>query len=542
MSIGNPPQRLSFLPQWPKNNTYVYNAQDPKCAPGTPQALCLTYRGGFYDRTASSTQQASNANASGGDPFDQIQAREGWSTANNPNIAQWSTDDFQLNQNTTMSRFPLGVLQVDSGEVQYAPQHILGLGRNSTILSALKSARRIASRSWGMYYGKIGVTPAGQLDGSFVIGGYDRAKTQGRGATSALGEVGRCPSEMIVTISGLLLNFPNGTDVDTFAGSSRAFQACIVPNFPLLMTMPSDFFASLDRLWGSSTNGQRSTGVNFWGAAYDPEQGLPYYGDLTLQVSTGGQTLPIRIPNDQLFMPDVTYADNGGLAVNYSRQIAMINPLYPPNDRDLAILGRNFLTSAYVMSNEDTRTFTLWTANATSESDPIAIDEDGKEVNQTCSTSDESISTNTTNPALPSTRPSEAGQTTQGSPEAQQLSTGAIVGIAVGAASGVLLLAVAAYMLHRRQRKDRERKAAESAALMAGTSPYGSHPSSYGGHDSFNAYFAPHPMQEMAGDRDPGELQGEHKEPERHELPGTELRPTSILKKAVKIATGDAGR
>ncbi len=147
----------------------------------------------------------------------------------------------------------------------------LGLGSNSTILNALKTSGQIASRSWSVFWGRTGATANTQLDGSFVVGGYDRAKVSDANCTRSLNSSkSSCVNEMLVTIIDIVLNFPNGTDASLFDGAqSSAMAACIVPDYPVLMTMPLDpYFSSFETLTNTSFT-DRSLGLNYYGMLYD---------------------------------------------------------------------------------------------------------------------------------------------------------------------------------------------------------------------------------------------------------------------------------
>jgi hypothetical protein len=79
-----------------------------------------------------------------------------------------------------------------------------------------------------MFWGLEGLNKHSQLDGSFVMGGYDRAKVSGPNYTQALANDDHCNTKMLVAISDLVLNFPNSTNVSLFNGTSntalRAFM------------------------------------------------------------------------------------------------------------------------------------------------------------------------------------------------------------------------------------------------------------------------------------------------------------------------------
>ncbi|KAF2158002.1 hypothetical protein K461DRAFT_28340 [Myriangium duriaei CBS 260.36] len=244
LSLGTPSQLLSFRPMLPGNNTYVYGNDNQACSQfQTGSGACITYRGGFYSPDSSTSRMSSSVNASGADPFD--------STIQNSNTSDvtWSQDIIQLGGNTTLNGYPLGVLEEATGNDELAQQNILGLGANSTLLNTLKSAGRIASRSFGMFYGLTGATPSAQMDGSLVLGGYDRAKVVGQGVATKFISNPICPTNMLVTLSGLVLNYPNGSDIDVLAEHTEPFQACILPSFPSLIAIPDALFNALTSAW-----------------------------------------------------------------------------------------------------------------------------------------------------------------------------------------------------------------------------------------------------------------------------------------------------
>lgn len=176
-----------------------------------------------------------------------------------------------LSSNVTLGSFPIGIAQADWGEQGYFPQVALGLGPNSTILNTLKSTGQIASRSWSMFWGRTGATSATQLDGSFVFGGYDRAKVTGVNHTSALTTAkSACSTNLLVTITDMILNFPNGTDTSLFGAveKSTVLAACIVPTYPVLMTIPTTpYFNNFETFTNENLPG-RSFGLYYYGMLY----------------------------------------------------------------------------------------------------------------------------------------------------------------------------------------------------------------------------------------------------------------------------------
>jgi len=237
------------------NNTYIYD-QKGQCETGTTIPYCISYRGNLFDENGSRSWSSQNSVvAAGGDETDV-------KTDGELAKAIWGTDTMRLNSNISISTIPLGV-QRTSWQGQYHRQHLLGFGTNSTLLTALKSAGKIQSRVWSFFWGLQGATAPAQMDGSIVIGGYDKAKVVGNRTTLPLNTGGKCASGMLITVSQIIMNFPNGTAPDILKGNTMS--ACLVPDFPSLMTIPPVHFEAFQSFAGIVwENSARSFGVNFW--------------------------------------------------------------------------------------------------------------------------------------------------------------------------------------------------------------------------------------------------------------------------------------
>lgn len=188
------------------NDTWVYNTTSPSCPRDKTSSWCETYRGGLYDPDGSSTAQAvADVFAAGASPSDTYRAAglHVWESA-------WTMDDLGAGS-FTLHDYPIGMPGFDYG-TQNHPQGALGLGPNSTLLTALKDAGHIASKSYGYWWGEDGATSNAQMDGSLVLGGYDAAKTQGANITIPLRTPSvACMSGMHLTISDIVMRFPNST-------------------------------------------------------------------------------------------------------------------------------------------------------------------------------------------------------------------------------------------------------------------------------------------------------------------------------------------
>lgn len=243
----------------PLNNTFVYGTNG-RCSKSWTDSSCTTFRGGQYDEFASASRGGlANPDAY---PKDGSQYPD----------CNWVTDNLVVNSNSTLGDFPIGIALEDAGLQGYHPQAALGLGPNSTVLNTLKNAGQIMSRSWAMFWGRTGATKGTQMDGNFVFGGYDRAKVSGASYTQDLvyNSNPSCLSGMLVTVTDIVLNFSNGTSASLFDGAaSTAMSACLLPDFPVLMTIPLEpYFQRFQQFTGANDFG-RSFGIYYYGMIYN---------------------------------------------------------------------------------------------------------------------------------------------------------------------------------------------------------------------------------------------------------------------------------
>ena len=167
-----------------------------------------------------------------------------------------------------------------------------------------------------------------------------------------------------------------------------------------------------------------------------PLYGLPltyhsYPGSLQVSLSNGPS---VTIPNDLLFVPQQSIQwDSGAITSNQSMLTMLVETLPDGADREIPVLGRNFLEYVYLFVDLDANTFTLWEANVTSDTNLVAVGGD-------CSSST-SGAQNTTAATNPSTATPAS------------LSTGAIAGIAVGGVAVIALIVAVVFVLLRRRKR-----------------------------------------------------------------------------------------
>ena len=173
-------------------------------------------------------------------------------------------------------------------------------------------------------------------------------------------------------------------------------------------------------------------------------------GDLEITLSN---SLTVTIPNKQLVLPELDYGDDGRpLISNDSTREVLINSLQQINRYDMPLLGRVFLTSAYLHVNNEKEEWTMWQANPTTDQNIIAIP--GK-VDSTCSPSSTASSSSSAVNGITAVSTSTAGNgdNTPAPVKSAVLGTAAIVGIVIGATALLVLLAILGLFLIRKRRK-----------------------------------------------------------------------------------------
>ena len=163
-----------------------------------------------------------------------------------------------------------------------------------------------------------------------------------------------------------------------------------------------------------------------------------FHGDLTFYLDSG---LEIRVPNNQFVFPEAEIDKAGSRVLNQTQQSILINDI----EDEALILGRYFLTAAYLMVNQDAGTFTLWKANVAEESKPVRVFDE--KTGEKCGDK----ATGVIQPSASSTsKPENESQEGGTSP-----SGGVIGGIVVGSILGASLIAAGVYYALSQYRKRR---------------------------------------------------------------------------------------
>ena len=206
----------------------------------------------MYDVAASTTERhAANVYAAGGDASDLTY--RGSTTLEQLLNGAWADDVFTFGD-IKLSQYPIGMPGSDAvrGNVK---QENLGLGRNSTLLNALYESKQITSHSYSWWWRKTG--PIEKMDGSMVLGGYDRAKVSGENYTQSVATPKiACQSGLQVSISDLRLDFLNGTTASILQGPARkSIDACLEPHNPSVAMLQAPYITSFEELTGTHNVG-----------------------------------------------------------------------------------------------------------------------------------------------------------------------------------------------------------------------------------------------------------------------------------------------
>jgi hypothetical protein len=164
--------------------------------------------------------------------------------------------------------------------------------------------------------------------------------------------------------------------------------------------------------------------------------------------------LQIPIANTQVVQPDATILSDGSISYNDTLNELNVIALLPPNNGDIVQLGRQFLSGAYLMVNEDNGTFTLWQATGGSDESLVAVDENNVVFTPTCSST-----------AVPSPVPTGSlSSSPSAHPSPPKPTTSSVVGPVVGAIAGVVLLVALGVLFWMSKRKNKAVRAADNSS------------------------------------------------------------------------------
>ncbi|EXJ81473.1 hypothetical protein A1O3_07765 [Capronia epimyces CBS 606.96] len=313
--IGTPEQDIVLMPWAELNNIWIYD-QQAFCDPTSifSEEICFVRRGSYYlEDDSSSFKQALDIIDAGGASTETTVTGSELGIKNLVSTGLGGTDTLKIGSTEALDTFPVAIPRQD-WDGGYTTLHALGFGSNSTYLNALLEAKQIGARVWSIFWGRMWLANP-PMDGSLVLGGYDRTKVIGQDLTQNLdfGSTG-CWT---------------GTEQTLFPANT-VLPVCLVPQRQLLLEAPGSIYSKFENVTLT-----KNIGLSFclhWGAHL---------------FDTGTHS---RIFNE-------------------SQREVLISSL---GDQP-ATLGRYFLTAAYLMVDQDAGTFTLWQANPSNNTDLVAI-------------------------------------------------------------------------------------------------------------------------------------------------------------------------
>jgi hypothetical protein len=179
-------------------------------------------------------------------------------------------------------------------------------------------------------------------------------------------------------------------------------------------------------------------------------------------------TSKFTLSNDILILPREYVASDGAFQTDSSSPGIAFTPTSNDNVNDVSIIGRPFFSAAYIMVDLDAETWTIWQANATTDTRLVSVGGDCAEKPRVNTappkiTPPDAGATNETsiNNTTVSTTPAPVGQASVG------LEAGAIAGIALGAVFGSGLLAGALVICWLRRKRQMRRRSTGSEADIA---------------------------------------------------------------------------
>lgn len=384
-------QYLCGVPSTVTNTTFYTTSllcsDDNIRAQSLTYAQCLSRRGGGLSVSASgqplgpdAPQTTSTSGFNGSDP--------GWVPIMKPDdpfpAAVLATLHLQGRESITMAA---GL--IESG-TNHTATHI-SLGDRSVLLSSLLSAGRIAARSFGFDAGSQSYSAP--RAGGLVLGGWDDGARAGTEVRFAMAEYeenhelnGKRTCPLQVTVASMVLRPAGGdgsTDYNLGIEPAHPQQACLemYDNYPRL---PSGVIGKIRdgfqaftgsteqpiRYAATSSPTDATTGSKDDGLLgqleeiYIPEPGLIYpYNNLTsrfngsLVIMLAENNFTVEIPVEELYNPVRGIARDGTRVVNGNfTELAVYQD---PAPEDAAVLGKVFLSRAYLYVDYDKGEFTL---------------------------------------------------------------------------------------------------------------------------------------------------------------------------------------
>ncbi|KAK5062946.1 hypothetical protein LTR84_005022 [Exophiala bonariae] len=428
VELGEPAQPFSIRPSI---DDFTMVALSDNCL--STDYACIARRGGVYN------PEASSANITTLD----IGSWNGTIQQYDDTIFDYHNDVLTIPQavNTTeVWGWPF----VSDDKDLWATRNWLGLGLNSSFLTAAVDSGAAPSKSWGMWTGSRSID--NPQDGMLVLGGYDNARKGGDWKVFPGSE--NCPT--CVQISNMEWVDSTNNATSLFNGTYEAIQVALDPWYDTIR-VPQAIW----EVFGDITKGVYDDDIGYltWPAGTSPKGSLR----VTLQ---GGHVT--TIPASEIFTKPRAYNSSGDLYItDNTTEFALIyNTTSTGASSTVGSWGLPFLTMNYLVVDVPKKEF--WLTPAVRQ-DFQNSGGGGALALPLCSglaaTTPTSSSTPTPTSPTPGPTSTTAAASGGGTP------TGAIVGGVVGGVGGLALIALLAFLLLRR--RNRSKKEAEIANSSA---------------------------------------------------------------------------
>jgi hypothetical protein len=241
----------------------------------------------------------------------------------------------------------------------------LGLAENSTLLEALYQAEAITSRSWGLNAGSQ--SQFHPRPGNLVLGGFDKASILGAFTEYKIEDaiLGNRTCPLQVLIRSMSLQFGDG-NTSSLVTTDQPLPACIEPYdnlFRLSGNVISNFYDFFEDVTGYSDARNPIPDPADRGILnLEPGLVYPYLSNSTAKftpsmVITLENNFTVEIPAYELVRPLHGIALNGSRVSNPNFTEVQIYQLADPEEA--AVLGKIFLSAAYLYVDYDAGTFQL---------------------------------------------------------------------------------------------------------------------------------------------------------------------------------------
>ena len=318
ISMGTPPQIVSLRPSTSDDALYVVNKA--QCAPEY-NSTCIGSYGGVFDYSTSST-------------FSQVSEGQwnGTISTSSEDLSFVHFNDVLGFGNATVYGFP-----TIYDEPGYGGQGVLPLGSESDFLKIAVETGMIPSTVFGLWTGSR--STSNPVDGSLVLGGYD--KTRYKGEFTTFDSEPKC--EFCVIITDLMYETEDKS-VSLFSNASQTLQVALQPS-TRVMYVPQNVWENF-----------RDASGGIYDAGYlNYYAGNPPKGNISVTLQNGYKT---TIPTEELFYYPRGYDDEGKYDVkNNTYQIGLF--MNATNDGYVMDWGVPFLTMNYIIADYTRKQFKM---------------------------------------------------------------------------------------------------------------------------------------------------------------------------------------